>query len=956
MPKLKSCLLLVLAFSTAKVFAQDVGKFYQALAAESSHTIIYDSSFVETYIQRDSLMINDIKNPNEMGLFIKMGGKNKIYAVEINNYLRPDLTAIFKLLLQCPNLQYLKIIDRYGSGNAAEYKLPNELTELQQLKGIEFSFIDKLDMTDALFKVSTLKNLQMLVFTDYRWKLPPILSSITQITSVRLSTLNISGLDLSNTNWQSAHVREVPLDPDNNGRAMLELSKVRSLRNLNLEYVKLRDTAVIGKFTQLTNLEVSGWNFKATELLNKIGRLTQLRRLSLELPLDSTYAFGGLKPLNNLTYFAIYTPLRNDKRIDKVMDVITGFKNLESLTIRGYFTTMPDVFDKLQKLKTLSLTYNALTTLPIGIFKLPNLEQLDVSSNNLTELPYSDKYESNSLKTLNLKDNYLTNLPPAITKLNLLENINVDGNKLTDLPDGWQNLTRLKQANFNDNMLTKYPPGLQDNHSVENVSLFLNKISSIPNISEGNYLLRSLALSNNQLTTLPEHIGRYNNLVALDASNNKITSLPVSLGDCKQMQHLELRNSLGGNVKLPVGLKDATDLNLIDLSYNSQLNNSTIFDIILSVPRTRLSVDLHNCGFDRLPATKQWAIIPFWSLNLSSNKLGTLPVEFADVKVYRGVELGDNPFPGNPRIYYVQAKTKADMAVIFKEINTRLPDATAPKADRVNALLAFSHNFYYQGRYTEALQYAKQAMAIDITLYKKTAKFDEIGICRFNLKDYSGALKDFERFVSRPNPKYTGSQSEAWGDKIKAHIILNQLDEAAKAKVKYFGGIDNCQSALMLCKQSGNKILYNQLLDSTLAAFKRQLDLETQLAILYRKAEVERNGYKYGVSFIFNYACLLIMANRPADAIEIMKKNVIDPFPQLHYGVRALLTAFADYLSEPAAFDKIKIVLQTKIDTDKKISPDIYHINLGDFDQWLPFSNFSKQQQEHLSALKNIVK
>jgi hypothetical protein len=88
----------------------------------------------------------------------------------------------------------------------------------------------------------------------------------------------------------------------------------------------------------------------------------------------------------------------------------------------------------------------------------------------------------------------------------------------------------------------------------------------------------------------------------------------------------------------------------------------------------------------------------------------------------------------------------------------------------------------------------------------------------------------------------------------------------------------------------------------------------------------------------------------------MMKSQVVDPFPQLHYRVRDLLTAFADYLAEPAAFDKIKVILQSKIDTDKKIPPDVYHINLGDFDQWLPYSNFSTEQQEHLSALKNIAK
>jgi Leucine-rich repeat (LRR) protein len=761
--KPKLYLLLSLTFFAGRAFAQNVGKFYEALSGESSHYNRYDSNRVEILMQQDSLIIDDMRSAAELQLFINKGGQNKIYAVDINSVSQQDMVIIINLLSRCPNLQYLKLSN-------TDKQLPAEMANLQQVLAIEFASTNYIDMAEALKNVSELKNLQRLVFTDYKSALPSILSSITQVTTVNLTTLNIKGLELGKTNWQSAYVKEVPLDPYNNELAMLALSKVRSLRNLNLEFVKLRDTAVIGKFTQLTNLQVSGWNFKATELVNKIGGLVQLKSLSLELPLDSTYAFDGLKPLNNLIDLAIYTPLRNKQRMLNAMGVIAGFKNLESLTLSGYFTTLPDVFDKLPKLKRLSLKYNALTTLPIGIFKLPNLESLDVSSNDLTELPYSDKYESNSLKTINLKDNFITNLPPAITKLNLLANINVGGNKLIALPDGWENLTRLKYADFSDNELTAYPPGLQNNHSVENISLFLNKISYIRDVSGSDYHLRSLSISNNALMVLPEHIGRYNNLMVLEVSNNKLISLPASLGDCKKLQRLELRNTFTNNVKLPLGLKDAIDLSVIDLSYNPQLNNSTIFDIILSGPRKHIDVRLRNCGLDKLPATSKWATTPFWHLDLSGNKLVNLPIEFRDVKAVRGVELGDNPFPGNPRVYYLQAKTKGDMQVLFKEINTRLPNATVPKADRVIALLNFAHNSYYQAKYTDALQYAMQALVIDIDTYNRNANFNEIGICRFKLKDYKGAMLDFDKYINQTEKSYR--TDEIWGYKAQIYMLL----------------------------------------------------------------------------------------------------------------------------------------------------------------------------------------
>jgi Leucine-rich repeat (LRR) protein len=556
MLKPKLYLLFVLTFFTGQTFAQDTERFYQELSSESSHTTIYDSNAVEMYVQRDSLIINDIKNPTELELFIKKGGQNKLYAVEINNYLRPDLPAIFKLLSQCPNLQYLKIIDRYGSGNTAEYKLPIEITQLQQLKGIEFSFIDKLDMADALTKVSALKNLQTLVFTDYRWELPPVLSSITQVTTVRLSTINVKGLDLSKTNWRTAYVREVPREPTDNERSLLAMSKIKSLRKLDLEYTKLRDTAVIGKFTQLSDLQIEGWNFQATALVNKIGSLVQLKRLSLLLPLDSTFSFEGLKLLKNLTDLTINTPFKNRQRLFKAMELITGFKNLEALSLVSCnFTMLPDVFDKLPVLKRLSLKYNSLTALPASIFKLPLLEYLNVANNELTQLPPVNCFTCNNLKTLNMRQNGITELPNAITRLTQLEYIYADGNELTSVPEGWQNLKKLKYVGLSENELTAYPPGLQDNHSVEIVKLGINHISYIPDVTGTGYHLKKLYLDANPLMALPEHIGKYTELEMLFVSRAKLTLMPPTLSDCKKLRHLLIDVNVVCPTSLPAGLK-----------------------------------------------------------------------------------------------------------------------------------------------------------------------------------------------------------------------------------------------------------------------------------------------------------------------------------------------------------------------------------------------------------------
>jgi len=195
--------------------------------------------------------------------FIAKGLQNKVYAIGVDNKARPDLTAIFSLVLSFPKLAYIRIIDReFPSDNDKAYQLPDGVKKLKNLKGFEFDYTDKIDMPNALTKLKLLRNLQILVFTEYEHKLPSVINQLRQVKTVDLSTHNIGDNDLAPVNWEAAkiwgdHIRAsgfpYVIDPGQED-ALKRLANVKSLRKLDVYLYHLWDTTVLSRFTQIKSL------------------------------------------------------------------------------------------------------------------------------------------------------------------------------------------------------------------------------------------------------------------------------------------------------------------------------------------------------------------------------------------------------------------------------------------------------------------------------------------------------------------------------------------------------------------------------------------------------------------------------------------------------------------------------------------------------------------------------
>jgi len=109
------------------------------------------------------------------------------------------------------------------------------------------------------------------------------------------------------------------------------------------------------------------------------------------------------------------------------------------------------------KCHNLNLKGNKLENFPIPISDCHNLEKLDLSENNISEID-DDIFENlENLVELNLSFNNLTYLPTSIGKLKKLKKLILSGNKINHLPIEFENLVSLEYLDFDNNPIGKVP-------------------------------------------------------------------------------------------------------------------------------------------------------------------------------------------------------------------------------------------------------------------------------------------------------------------------------------------------------------------------------------------------------------------------------------------------------------------------------------------------------------------
>jgi len=910
--------------------------------------------------------------------------QDHIYGISINRVDdSKNLDTIVSALTKFPKLFYLKIDNSYtyhSTEKKAAYQLPEAVKQLQQLQGIEFSGTNSIDMPDAIKKMAALKKLEILSFFLYDRPLPKTLTDLTNIHIIQLSSLNLQNIDATRANWQIVSLQRGSQDAKVNEAALLKLSQDRSLQRLylgdrlsfsNENTFKLIDADGLSKFDSLKALSIFSVKTSGdAQLFKKIGYLKNLEYLYINIGNDTTQYVDGIENLKNLHHLDISFP-NSLKSHPGQLQKIAALINLNELILQGYrITNMPDIFAGLKQLKTLSISLATIDKLPESIFDLPELENLDLPGNHLTALPNKQTYNCIHLKKLNIGGNSIVALPPAITSLTQLEYFNAENNHIKNIPvTGWQNLRQLKEINLGQNQISIFPGGLEQVNSLEKIDLSDNDISTFPDPGIGTYKLKELLLTNNNLVALPEHIGRYSELEYLFADENLLKALPESLGDCEKLKYLNIntnwdrgmvpkppanmspKHTVDGNrVKaLPEGLKNAKNLEILDLAGNIGIDETSVFNVILSVPRRSFRVNLSGTGITTIPASSQWANMEFDQLDLSKNNISSLPVQFAAIKKFNSINVDDNPIRETPASWH-SIKNKADIKVLFDEAGIALPGFEVPNNEYVISLTNRITDFYRKKQWAKGLEDAQKAMAVDSATYMENVHLNDVGICRFKLNDFTGAINDFDNFENyidketKANANWhyiTADTVEKY--KADAWIALGQPKKAAETHEDFWKKFDKIGSVLqatMLYKQIGMELKARQLVDTALQRYKP--NLKNPPTPMY---------YQSG---ILEYAGVLVILSKPAEALKLINDQKAS-FEKDFMPSKDYLLATAGYLSDPGSFPQIKKTLAGQIAVDGKINDFNYSMSFMLY-RWLDQSGYTAVVKDQLLALQNIAR
>ncbi|MBC7398926.1 MAG: leucine-rich repeat domain-containing protein [Mucilaginibacter sp.] len=966
--------LFLLIFPAYTVFAQNTQKVFNKYI--DGH-IFYDLVSFHT----QSKFLSAQKTPHEINIqindvtdlkaIISKGLQDKVYGLEIMNAQRPNLSIIFETLTKFPNLVFIRIRDEFfSSPSATMYQLPSTIQFLQQLQGISFSYTRKLDMEDAINKLASLKNLHTISFEVINNKLPASITKLVGLNSIKASSLNLEGIDLSTVKWQTVMLSGSAPKAGPDVNTLTNLSKVKFLKTLKLEFCTLGDASVLSRFNQLATLNLhSCYADKSIQISDEVGKLKNLTNLSFRFFSDTTQTIYGIKKLVKLKYLSlVYFPSLATH--PEQLNIIKRFNNLDSIALSiNKMSTLPNIFESLIHLKKVSVDQNNLTELPLSLFNLPQVEYIYAGSNKLRKLPESQRYGCEKLKKLDLTYNALTSLPGAITHLTKLVTLEASASKISSLPDGWRSLKNLKNINLSKNRLTTFPAEWFELPGLETINVNNNDLTSLPDVKEIKYSLNTLNVGLNRLTALPDHIGNFTELAYFSAEGNILNELPFSLGNCKKLRSIELQSvewrsifdiekpenqqfsrisrSITENNSfktLPPGLKNTPLLETLTLSGNASLNSKSIFDIILSMARKGLRANLYNCNITELPANDKWATMTFYDLDLRNNKLVTLPAQFALTTAAYEINLNGNPLNLKNSQTTLSIQNKADMKILFDELGIDIKTNVVPNRDYATALTKVVTNLYYAEKWQQGVNYAQKSFEADSIEYNRNISWDQIGTCRFKTGDYNGAIKDFDRYLTRQNTRgfrVINFIEPVIRYKVKSHLALGQPTEAAKTYEYYykeFDGESALQQAAVIYKSIGDEKQFNRLIDTALSNEQKTMDYN-------------QKSKQPSLDIALNHAELLLIAGKPDQVAELLNKDYSYP-SKSSLITKGYLTATAQYLIDSQQFESLKKSLSAAVAVNGKITNWDFEM----FNTWLEFSGFSKTKQQQLLDLQNIAK
>ncbi|XP_048422105.1 disease resistance protein RPV1-like [Pyrus x bretschneideri] len=279
-----------------------------------------------------------------------------------------------------------------------------------------------------------------------------------------------------------------------------------------------------------------------------------------------------------------YLNLKHCEDLKKLPSSRCKLKNLENLDLDGCSNVenLPEIWEPMEHLKSLSLIDTKVTELPSSICKLKYLESLDLTScSRFSKFPEILK-PMEHLKSLSLFYTAVTELPSSICNLKYLESIDLTGClRFSKFPEILKPMEHLVSLCLEGTAFEMLP-------------------SSIGNLNR----LQDLNLSRcRQLKDFPTSISSLTNLKRLKFNGcRRLEKLPSTL--CfRSLEELELSDS--GILEIPASIKQASRLSMLDLGGCGQLQ---------SIPELPALCDVHAqaCTSLKIVSSSRTALTQGW--------------------------------------------------------------------------------------------------------------------------------------------------------------------------------------------------------------------------------------------------------------------------------------------------------------------------------------------------------
>ncbi|ATP56043.1 hypothetical protein CPT03_06010 [Pedobacter ginsengisoli] len=850
-----------------------------------------------------------------------------------------NIAKVFSLLQQFPNLEALSFYDNGQNSIKSKYRLPEEILTLSNLKFFSISGAENLDAHDTFDKLHKMPSLRGVDLLEYKQKIPDNSVLPNQITFVMLSTPQLLSLDIEHAVWQMAKIEQKG-DIDSKDETLLEkLAKISTLKMLDFKFCYIKDGAVFKKFSKLNSLRINPILAKDAEFIKSLSALTELKELAIYGPFDTSHTFSGLEKLKNLESLSLRWITRFKNHPYELIG-IRGLTKLRSLNIQSCdLSGCPDFFKPLVKLESVILrwntekwTQNSSFSLPASLYQLPELKTLIIWK-TISDMP--PLINLPKLQILDLSYNNLQRIPEEIANIKNLKALLVSGNQLKDISKlRWANLTTLESLDLSQNQITQFPEGVQYLHRLKHLFFSRNKITSFPALDMGKYQLKKLSVDNNPLQNLPANIDRYQDLQELSASKCGLESLPNGIGNLKQLEDLYVD---GNNLKtLPKGLANNLNLHNLNLNNNSKMDEQSICNVVFANAKKQpLIVNLANTGLKILPADAPWEKLEL-ILDLSNNQLKTLPVEMTKMKWFN-ITLKNNPLAIDTGFISRGILNAADAKIVFEELGYK---PTALKVTNSELVISMSNAvawLYADSSFKKAVEFAKKAKDLDSANYEKNVYWFAIGMSRYKTKDYKNAITDL-------NKNLENSIYKTWW-----HTLGAKQNEAALAESYRILG-DKTKAA-EIHALFANK---NSRTESFLNAALSYMELgELSLSKRYFDSAVSKsrgNYLKYPNLkdiHIYNYAEILIMAEKPDEVLNMFKSEDPKIF-KFNLANADYLETIALLMKYPADYKKLKNDYLKKLEKNGKVTDWDY----SNFNRWIKYSNRSEKEKQQLSEIE----